>query len=495
MAFAQVAASNTSQESGAVNNHTVNLPTGISAGDLLIVIFGQSAAPNNPTFPAGWTKVTFTTTLNLGGVWAWRVADGSEGSTITVFVGTACQSAHASYRITGHDSATAPQSATFWTNGTSTSPNPGAFALGVTKDFLLICPVVADSGFLCTVMPTNFTNLLTADSGSTANVSVGLSVARREFNTNSADATSWTLEASEGWLTLVIAVHPEVAGSVNVTAGNVAAVATIPTPAASGDANVTAGNVAGSTTINTPAVSTTTGAFPQVAATNTSSEPSAVTSHTVNLPTGINAGDLLIVVFGQTAAANIPNFPAGWTRMVFSTADNIAAVWAYRIADGLEGGTITVTTGAACQSAHWSARITAHDATQAPESQSFWDGAATGHPNPPTITPTGGAKDYLILVAAVQDSGVVCSAPPTSFTNLQTVSSGGTANVSCGASVARRQFNTATASAGDFTAAATTDAWRANIIVVHPTPLTLVTRTKPSRVVMSSAVQNRASRW
>lgn len=497
MTFAQVAASTTSSESGAVNNHTVALPTGISPGDLLIVVWGQGAnAPNNPTFPAGWTKVAATMPIqNLGGVWAYKIADGSEGSSINVFIGQACQSAHQSFRITGHDSANPPQSQSFWTNGSSAAPNPNSFALGVTKDFLLIAAAIGDSGFICTAAPTNFTNLTTADSGSTTDASVAVSTARRNFNTNTADSTAFTLEGSEGWLAIALAVHPEPAGSVTVVAGNVAAVATVPTPAASGDANVTAGNVAGSTTINTPVVTTTTGVFPQVAATNTSIDASAVTSHTVNLPTGINAGDLLIVVFGQSVSQNQPTFPAGWTRMFPAMANNIGGTWAYRVADGLEGATITVTTGAACQAAHWSARITGHDVTQPPESQSFWDSGTTGHPNPGTVVPTGGAKDYLFIVAAVQDSGVVCTAAPTSFTNLQTASSGATADVSCGVSIARRQLNAASGGASAFTAEATTDSWLAQIIAVHPTPLTPPTRTKPSRVVMSTAVQNRASRW
>ena len=279
------------------------------------------------------------------------------------------------------------------------------------------------------------------------------------------------------------------------TVGNIAAVASVPTPVISADVGLTVGNIGAIATIPTPVVTTTAGAFPQVGATNTSFDGSAVTNHTINLPASISAGDLLIVVFGQTAASNIPGFPGGWTRMAFSTADNIGACWAYRYADGLEGATITVTTGAACQAAHWSSRITAHDLTQAPESQSFWDGAATGHPNPPTVLPTGGAKDYLVIVAAVQDSGVVCSAAPASFGNLQTVSSGGTANVSCGVSVARRLVNTSNPGAGDFTAAATTDSWRANTIVVHPVALVAATRLKPVRAIRSAAVQNRSSRW
>src|SRR5580765_342760 len=85
-------------------------------------------------------------------------------------------------------------------------------------------------------------------------------------------------------------------------------------------------------------------AFPVIAAGNTSTNASG-TSHTVNLPTGIVAGNLLVVVFGGSAAATL-TWPAGWTQFLTGGATGAVLNAAYKLADGSEGSTITVTSGA-----------------------------------------------------------------------------------------------------------------------------------------------------
>src|SRR5215472_3753213 len=57
-------------------------------------------------------------------------------------------------------------------------------------------------------------------------------------------------------------------------------------------------------------------AFPVVAATNTSAVSSNATSHTVNLPSGITSGDLLLIFFGDSLNGGASTTTiTGWTGL------------------------------------------------------------------------------------------------------------------------------------------------------------------------------------
>ena len=74
--------------SGPTTSHDVTLPSAVS-GDLLIV--GVSTlSPTTITFPAGWTTLGTedTGSLRLSSKWAYRQADGTEGSSVNVTLST-----------------------------------------------------------------------------------------------------------------------------------------------------------------------------------------------------------------------------------------------------------------------------------------------------------------------------------------------------------------------------------------------------------------------
>ena len=199
--------------------------------------------------------------------------------------------------------------------------------------------------------------------------------------------------------------------------------------------------------------------FPQVAATNTSSEDSAVGSHTVALPTGIQSGDLLIAFFdasGGIGSGVTITWPGGWTEFASqlshsgSPSSGLALYFraAYRQADGTEGASITVTTSSNASSGHNTYRITGAEdpATQAPEAATVQSTAAETTIDPPLLTPTGGAKDYLWLAVAASRGGGTLSATPTNYTNLLQDSG---ADATLGSS--RRELNAASEDPGAFT--------------------------------------------
>lgn len=222
------------------------------------------------------------------------------------------------------------------------------------------------------------------------------------------------------------------------------------------------------------------GSFPYVCptCTATSLETSSVTSHDVSLPSGIVSGDLLIVKFttsGGDGSTTI-TWPPGWTQFFNVAVENgtrVRLAAAYRQADGTEGATIIVTTSRSGDSAHHAYRISGAEnpAVQPPQASA----GATGNsnsPDPDSLTPTGGAKDYLWLAISGHDDGndgYILPAPTTNYTNLLANESSGAAGVSAGS--ARRELNAASQDPGAFTLDDTnTHYWVAATIAVYPAP-------------------------
>lgn len=218
-------------------------------------------------------------------------------------------------------------------------------------------------------------------------------------------------------------------------------------------------------------------AFPTVVSSNESSTATAATSHVVNLPATIAAGNLLLVVLDKGTPATTATFNAlaGWTELVDENTASGITIWA-RQADGAEGATVTFTSSAAIRSAEVSYQISGAEAlaTQAPQLSTVAAGTSTA-PDATTCTPTGGAKDYLWITMFGQaleraDDDTLVSGTPTNYANtLQKTC--GTAGTNLGGmiAVARRTNNAASEDAGAWTSTVNA-AWRAYTIAVHPAP-------------------------
>jgi len=217
--------------------------------------------------------------------------------------------------------------------------------------------------------------------------------------------------------------------------------------------------------------------FPTVEATNETSITAAGTSHAVNLPASIAAGDLLLVILagGGTNALQF-NALGGWSELLDENVTFGAHVW-YREADGAEGATVTFTSTASSRSAAISYRISGAEdpATQAPEISSVGTGTSNA-PNPNTVTPTGGAKDYLWITFFANgsteeaDDDTWLNNAATNYSNPLQVTSG-TGGTNVGAILGASQRTNNAASEDAVWPASSTDtsaAWRAFTIAVHP---------------------------
>lgn len=207
-------------------------------------------------------------------------------------------------------------------------------------------------------------------------------------------------------------------------------------------------------------------AFPQVAGTSVgATEASNTTTHTITLPTGIVAGNLVVICF-SVDAAETPEVTTGtgWTRAAYNavgTASTLAIFWKKFTVDGPETVVITTTTE---QSSHVCFRITGFDPI-VPIKVSTGAENTNTNADPDALQGDYGARDYLWIAVAGHDSTVVASGAPADFGNLLTQAAASTAGAST--STARREYNTANSyDPGAFTSSA--EDWAAYTIIVNP---------------------------
>jgi hypothetical protein len=156
-------------------------------------------------------------------------------------------------------------------------------------------------------------------------------------------------------------------------------------------------------------------AFPTVETTSVGfSATTASANHTVTLPSGVVAGNLLVTCVAGDAFITGFSWPAGWTESHDTDQGNVVLSCAYRVADGTEGASITVASIGSDLSAYMAYRISGQHASSAPEVGTATVGASTT-PNPPTLAPSWGGEDTLWLVVAGLANSHHISAFPTSY--------------------------------------------------------------------------------
>lgn len=208
-------------------------------------------------------------------------------------------------------------------------------------------------------------------------------------------------------------------------------------------------------------------AFPLVESITQSILDSATTSNLVANPATVAVDDLLIYYFTNDGNATVTT-PTGLT-LRSSTAHTTVRHSVYvKKAVGDEGGTNVDFVTSAIEkvtaqvyrilAAQWSKTLSEVEVGT----------AATGDstsPDPPSLTPAGGAKDYLWIASQGNDDTDATTGYPTNYTNgTNTVGSGGGF---ASTATARRELNATTEDPGTFTLAAA-EGWVAQLTVVPP---------------------------
>jgi hypothetical protein len=204
-------------------------------------------------------------------------------------------------------------------------------------------------------------------------------------------------------------------------------------------------------------------AFPSVVGTPAGSG-SASSGTSLSLSSGITAGELLLIFFASTlGSAASMNTPSGWTSLYH--VDNSTSVNGqgfYRVADGSESSPLTISGSNIGIWAAISFRVSGHSAAQSPEAATTT--GVGGPPNAPSLSPTGGAKDYLWFAVGGQATNTTLSlTAPTNYTGMVTQ---GASAASMRTDVAYRQLNASSENPGAF-GGATTQSWIAATVAVH----------------------------
>jgi hypothetical protein len=369
-------------QSSDVTSHSITLPSGIVAGELLLVVFSADEGTDDNIVVSINTGISGNNWSILGqrreddvlGAVIWKIAEG--GDVLTLTTNQTQQNTHISYRISGGTSfnvygASADGGNANSANPPSLSPAPGS------APYLWIATASKDGTSIAGNEPTNFSNLLTQAGDSNG---ASTSTAIRNFTASNQDPGNFTSfsGSNEEWVSFTIAVY-----------------STEPTY----------------TPISYPQGVES---FPVVMGVAQSNAGDNVTTHIVSLPNDVEEGDLLIAIMGfrdRSFTATTVSFPAGWTELVTRTATTGQGVVFYKIATPTEAGaaSISVSTGSVdARAAYTVYRIQKDTYAGVPEA-SFMNVTTMvsgANPNPPSLTPSwGSAKNLWIAGAAGTRAG------------------------------------------------------------------------------------------
>lgn len=191
------------------------------AGTLLIVLVRYASAPGAVTF-TGYTLLASDSSDATDDTTAvyYRWADGTEGATDTLAPTNSVKGCAICWEITGAaPSAGRPPEISTVAVGTTAAntANPGSGAgTGGSKDYLFLALMGLDGETNApTVVPTNYANLTTANSGTAGAVATNCSIGggSRQLTAASDDPGVFTHPAATtGWTAWTVVIHPAAPG-------------------------------------------------------------------------------------------------------------------------------------------------------------------------------------------------------------------------------------------------------------------------------------------
>lgn len=194
----------------------------------------------------------------------------------------------------------------------------------------------------------------------------------------------------------------------------------------------------------------------------------ADTSHVVDLPANIVSGELLWILITVNSAPTITP-PTGWWSRGGGDTGFQGRLFG-RVADGTEGATATFTTSSSVISSHQAGRLSGQVA-----GMSDWHFAQSGNNDsqthdPPSLTPTPGAADYLWLSIAWWDGVQTVNSFSTNYEDYSGAAGGhhtadGSITVNCG--ICFRDLNATSEDPGVITLSAAENG-RAMTVAIEP---------------------------
>lgn len=197
---------------------------------------------------------------------------------------------------------------------------------------------------------------------------------------------------------------------------------------------------------------------------------SATTSHNVNMPATVNAGDLLVVTLATRSDSSYTT-PPGW-NLVSGSQDAVATqvkmATFYKVAAGTEGGTsVDFATSVASTAAAHVRRYQSGTYTGTPEAAVATGSSAT--PDAPNLSPSWGSVkcDWIVSAAIVQGTSVSAYpyATDNAFQNSGATGSTQVSQASCSTQVEASSLNPGTFT----TTASVTRNWVSSTVAIRGT--------------------------
>lgn len=201
----------TIQSSGATTSHPITMPSGIAAGDLLLVCFTTGEITTTHTPSAGWVLLNSQVTgSHRGSIYA-KVATGSDTLTITTSSGS--ESAAIAYRISEvYPSSSVANIVSILGNTTTTLPvlEP---SIGI-RNYLWVSFFSASNNAVATVAPSGFSDLISVRSGAGAGTARAMTAsAIKKARAIFVGGGTFTVTGGTGQKTFTLAIRPNLINS------------------------------------------------------------------------------------------------------------------------------------------------------------------------------------------------------------------------------------------------------------------------------------------
>lgn len=206
-------------------------------------------------------------------------------------------------------------------------------------------------------------------------------------------------------------------------------------------------------------------AFPVVESVTNGADNTADSNWVIGLPSGIESGDLLVVCICNNGGDWQGTLPEGWSYVggITSSPYNCSLRAFKKTATGSEGSTVSIPNNQSTDCSYVSYRISG--ASGSTYIQTF-ENTVSEDPDPPSLSPSPGADDYLWIAGAGHESARITSGAPTNYSSLQTAAT--TGSPARRISTAHRALNAATEDPGAFNTDVAVTSYYAYTIAVQP---------------------------
>ena len=193
------------QANDSSDQQVANMPAGIQVGDLIVTFGGRNGANGTGSIASGWTAMSTLGNGNRGSSMQYRVADGTEGSSMVVRNYTSITTDYVTTTYVFRNWVSIEWTA-LTSIASSTTPNmPALTPAGGADDYAWLTGAHSNGTVEATAAPTNYTGLLNNNPNSADN-SMTFS-AHRFLNAASEDPATFTLSSAQVVHAFTIAVR------------------------------------------------------------------------------------------------------------------------------------------------------------------------------------------------------------------------------------------------------------------------------------------------